>query len=128
MVLRSVRVEEEKMVGSIFPVGLILSGSYIGRENRVFTDRETGQRRSSYRWGLSDGTAHGCAVYVPEVLYNTYMLKFGSDMVLKVRPFPSGKDVGYSLIGIVSGTVLMLESGGSVDENQISGLLKLASG
>lgn len=108
--------------------GTYVSGVYIGKEPFTFTNRETGQVRTSYRWGISDGTAHSAVVYVPEAVYQGFSPMLHSNVVLKVRAFPSGKSVGFSLLGIAEGTKLFLDDGSAVTANQIKALVSAAGG
>lgn len=51
-----------------------------------------------------------------------------SNVILKVRAFPSGKSVGYSLLGIAEGTKLFLDDGSAVTAKQIGALISAAGG
>lgn len=108
--------------------GMYLSGVYIGKEPFTFTNHETGQTRTSYRWGVADGTAHSSVVYVPQAVYEGFSPMPHSDVVLRVRAFPSGKNVGYSLLGIADGSTLFLEDGSSISSKQIGALISAAGG
>lgn len=108
--------------------GTYVSGVYIGKEPFTFTNRETGQVRTSYRWGIADGTAHSIVVYVPASVYQGFSPMLHSNVVLKVRPFPSGKSVGFSLLGVAEGTTLFLDDGSAVTAKQIEALISAAGG
>lgn len=119
---------DEDQKGLALGYGTYLSGVYIGKEPFTFTNRETGQVRTSYRWGVADGTAHSSVVYVPQAIYEGFSPMPHSDIVLRVRAFPSGKNVGYSLLGIADGSTLFLEDGSAVSSKQIDILVSAANG
>lgn len=119
---------DEKEKGLALGYGMYLSGVYIGKEPFTFTSRETGQVRTSYRWGVADGTAHSSVIYVPGAVYEGFSPMPHSDVILRVRAFPSGKNVGYALLGIADGSTLFLEDGSSVSAKQFGAVLSAAGG
>lgn len=119
------QVKEERAVNSVeYPEGLIVSGTMSGKEARAYRDRETNERRFTFRWGVKIGDRiEPITVFVPDMVYKAYRPMDTLAVAFMVRAFSSRGGVSYSLEGLAPGTVLYLENGGQVTPEDMARML-----
>lgn len=83
------------------PIGFIVSGFFTGGDSRISVNRETGERRTIYVWGVAYGTK-AVEIYVTKSVYRAVKPVPMSNIALKIRPFPVGRGVSGSLIGLAA--------------------------
>lgn len=83
------------------PIGFIVSGYFTGGESRASVNRETGERKSVFVWGVAYGTK-AVEIYVDKAVFRAIKPAVMSNVALKIRPFPVGRGVAGSLIGLAA--------------------------